>query len=194
MREEKGVIPSYGFLKWLADKYQFDLYAEHGFYNKECFDIESLSKEDFLQYASNFFGLAPSILIGRRKFRDYADARMLCYKFLCEKTLMSLREIGIMFGGRDHSTILHSRDEVSALMETDKKLEKRYADFCAFLGVDTKPTSIKTINQFDKEKKSLQRMSDRTIYLVGGKVLRVCKPKQDPFQKEEVEPQRAEIS
>jgi chromosomal replication initiator protein len=45
--------------------------------------------------------------------------------YLCKKwTKQSLRTIGIDFGGRDYSTVIHSCKKVESDLETDIQLQK----------------------------------------------------------------------
>jgi chromosomal replication initiator protein len=41
---------------------------------------------------------------------------------LREDTELSLSEVGSLFGGRDHSTVLHSCEKVAADLEKDDRL------------------------------------------------------------------------
>ena len=192
MREEKGVIPSYGFLKWLADKHNFDLYAEHGAYLESNGMVGiMIDLSDMIRYTAEFFGVSAEDIKSKSRKREFVIPRQFCFKLLRDNTNITLGDIGLAFGGRDHSTVIHGSDTISDLIEVDKSIKMNYDNFTKYMGAKIENSG----NSNDKEKKSLQRMSDRTIYLVGGKVLKVCKPKQDPFiKKEEAEPQRAKVS
>ena len=45
-----------------------------------------------------------------------------------ELTNHSLPEIGAMFGGRDHTTVLHACRKVQALRESDNKCAEDYSN------------------------------------------------------------------
>lgn len=56
-----------------------------------------------------------------------ARVRMIGY-WLCKKyTQQSLKSIGRIFGGRDHTTILHGADKIERLRLTDEKLAEDLA-------------------------------------------------------------------
>jgi chromosomal replication initiator protein len=60
-------------------------------------------------------------------------ARGLAILLARRLTPLSLLQIGAYFGGRDHSTILHSYHKTSALLETDTQLACLYRDCLAAL-------------------------------------------------------------
>jgi chromosomal replication initiator protein len=43
--------------------------------------------------------------------------------YLCrENTDLSLPKIGVAFGGRDHTTVIHAVDKIKTLMRSDKQV------------------------------------------------------------------------
>lgn len=57
--------------------------------------------------------------------REIVQARQLAMYFAKELTNQSLKTIGFHFGGRDHSTVIHSLQTVSNLMATDRDFNKQ---------------------------------------------------------------------
>ena len=47
------------------------------------------------------------------------NARQIAMYLIRRMTNMSLKDIGKSFGGRDHTTVLHSLDKVEAQMRSD---------------------------------------------------------------------------
>jgi len=56
--------------------------------------------------------------------KELAYARHLTMNLINTRTKILLREIGDMFGGRTHATVLHSCDAAKDLIETDKKFNE----------------------------------------------------------------------
>ena len=68
-------------------------------------------------------------LLSKRRFRSIVEARAMCYAWLREHTELSLLEIGSLFGGKDHSTVInglkldeHLRDWSKGYAKMRKKL------------------------------------------------------------------------
>jgi chromosomal replication initiator protein len=60
--------------------------------------------------------------------RYICEARQIAMTIMKEKTKMSLKDIGIFFGGRDHSTVIHAKRTVLNLCETNKVFRKKFLD------------------------------------------------------------------
>jgi chromosomal replication initiation ATPase DnaA len=60
-------------------------------------------------------GFPADLLIGRSRKTELVTARFICMVTIKRFSKMSLKNIGIVFG-RDHSTVIHARDEVNYWM------------------------------------------------------------------------------
>jgi len=70
-----------------------------------------------------YFGLKIDDLKAKKRTREVTFPRQIAM-FLCrELTDLSLPKIGEAFGGRDHTTVMHSYDKVSSDLETDESLQ-----------------------------------------------------------------------
>lgn len=82
-----------------------------------------LALEEICLIVLSFFpGITLDDLKGSRRKREFIVPRQLCIFFVHEanKGTMSLKKIGHWFGGRDHSTVIHSKDAVQDQVDTDK--------------------------------------------------------------------------
>ncbi|MDR1233615.1 MAG: chromosomal replication initiator protein DnaA [Holosporales bacterium] len=78
-----------------------------------------------------YYGVKLSDLNSSRRHKAVATARQIAM-YLCKNlTTKSLPEIGKSFGGKDHSTVIHSVKKVKELVDTDRT-------FCADLEILTK--------------------------------------------------------
>ena len=77
-------------------------------------------------------GVSVSEMKGPRRFRTISRARWACFVLARELTDMSLPEIGLWFGGLDHTSVLHglknwpkkaTLEQVSALDRAREKVE-----------------------------------------------------------------------
>jgi|SRR6185369_6156278 len=69
---------------------------------------------------------------GRGK-REQAEARQIAMVLAHELTMLSMVDIGVAFGWRDHSTVVHAIGAVEHRCANDPDLRKRLADLRALL-------------------------------------------------------------
>jgi len=68
----------------------------------------------------NYFELLPGSCQFKTRKREIVQARQVSMYFAKMLTKLSLTNIGMMIGGKDHSTVLHAMRTVKNLIETDK--------------------------------------------------------------------------
>jgi len=93
---------------------------------REIFDqkrIRQVTAELIMQTVSDYYGLTISDLTGPTRKREITVPRQIAMYLTREMTGMSLPQIGTVFGGRDHTTVLHSYKTVEAGMKTNPTLE-----------------------------------------------------------------------
>mgnify|MGYP000392109692 CR=1 FL=1 len=56
--------------------------------------------------------------------REYAEPRQVAMYLLSKYTTMTLKSIGNMFGGRDHSTVIHAQKAVESALYLDAYKDK----------------------------------------------------------------------
>jgi len=83
----------------------------------------NLSIETIQKAVAEFFSLSISDLKGKKRTQKIVYPRQLAM-FICrEITDYSTTEIGEAFGGRDHTTVMHSIDKIKGLLLTDPTLD-----------------------------------------------------------------------
>jgi chromosomal replication initiator protein len=81
---------------------------------------EELISIDLVQkVVSTYFNMKISDLKVRRKYKGYVIPRQIAMYLSRKLTNASLLEIGEKFGGKDHSTVLHSIKKVEEKMVKD---------------------------------------------------------------------------
>ncbi|MFQ5447228.1 MAG: chromosomal replication initiator protein DnaA [Saprospiraceae bacterium] len=85
--------------------------------------VTQINKEITLEFIKNlvadYFDVPVDKLGGKTRKRQFVIARQLSMYLAKNLTDKSLKAIGEMFGGRDHSTVIYSIKTVQDLMETD---------------------------------------------------------------------------
>jgi chromosomal replication initiator protein len=84
---------------------------------------------------TDFYGVRLSELLSKKRTRSVAIPRQVCMYLARSKTHHSLEEIGLYFGGRDHTTVLHALRAVGKRRAEDAQfdavvgtLERRLSD------------------------------------------------------------------
>ena len=93
---------------------------------KDIFDqrkVKQITAELIMQTVTDYYGLTMGDLTGPTRRREITVPRQIAMYLTREMTGMSLPQIGTVFGGRDHTTVLHSCKTVEANMtqNTDVK-------------------------------------------------------------------------
>lgn len=78
--------------------------------------------EDILRIVSRHYKVPRNELLSARRSRDVVRPRQIAMFLAKALTSRSLPEIGRRFGGRDHTTVLHSVRKVEQLMKDDGEL------------------------------------------------------------------------
>ena len=82
--------------------------------------------EHIQEIVAQHFGLSVDALRGKTRKQEIALARMIAMALATDLTNNSLKRIGQLFGGRDHSTVIHARDTIRKLQETDALVRENY--------------------------------------------------------------------
>ena len=77
------------------------------------------SAEVITEYLCKYYNMDTSVLYSQSRSRDVVNARNIAMYLIRRMTNLSLVDIGKKFGGRDHSTVLHSLDNVEQKMRSD---------------------------------------------------------------------------
>lgn len=79
----------------------------------------NLSIEEIQRIVCDYYGIDEDRVRARTRKREVVRARQVAMYFSKEFTSHSLKTIGLHFGGRDHSTVIHANKTVDDQIETD---------------------------------------------------------------------------
>ena len=80
--------------------------------------------QDIQQKVGEFYGLKLEDFKARKRTKAVAFPRQVAMYLSRELTDFSLPKIGEAFGGRDHTTVIHAHEKISAQLEQDQELYK----------------------------------------------------------------------
>ena len=96
---------------------------------QKCSDIIKPKKqrggsfEAIIEVVAENFNVAKHDILGKRRTKNIATARQVAMMITRRVLGTSYPEIGLFFGGRDHSTVIHAVKTVSDKMEADSNLK-----------------------------------------------------------------------
>jgi len=78
-----------------------------------------------LKTVADFFDVSEKSLTGKRRTASVVLPRQVGMYILRELTSLSLKEIGLKFDRRDHTTVLHAYDKISRMIKEDKEFSNK---------------------------------------------------------------------
>ena len=65
-----------------------------------------------MKVVSRYYDISPDQLVTKKRSRDISHPRQVAMYLCRELTDMSLPKIGQVFGGRDHTTVMHACEKI----------------------------------------------------------------------------------
>ncbi len=84
-------------------------------------NTREISIEYIQKLVCDYFTIPVEHVKSKTRKREIVQARQISMFYAKDLTKSSLKTIGMHFGGRDHSTVIHACQTVNDLIETDKK-------------------------------------------------------------------------
>lgn len=84
----------------------------------------ALSIEQIQKFVSDHFGIPDDMLRAKTRKKEIANARQIAMYFCKNFTENSLKTIGLHFGGRDHTTVIHAITTVEKELKNDKQMKE----------------------------------------------------------------------
>ena len=88
-------------------------------------DADTNSPDRILSAVSERFGVRPESLVGKRRTQAIALPRQVAMYLMRHLTELSLVEIGRVFGGRDHSTVIHACRQVAERIQNEESFRDK---------------------------------------------------------------------
>lgn len=89
---------------------------------------EIITMERIAENVCVYFNISKEDLLGKKKNKEIVLPRQVCVYLINEFLSVPLTTIGEFFGGRNHTTIMYSRDKVSNLIKENSSVEKQIKD------------------------------------------------------------------
>ncbi|MBQ8430368.1 MAG: chromosomal replication initiator protein DnaA [Clostridia bacterium] len=141
---QEGYIVESNVIDYIAQKYDINIREMEGILSKVVFyasllgkgsatmddayealrdvnepEAEKIDAEKIISTVCEFFKVSKEELIGKKKNKEIVEPRQVCIYLINDMLDIPLTAIGTIFGGRDHTTIMHARDKISANIKTN---------------------------------------------------------------------------
>ena len=90
-------------------------------------DDRPLTMDDIIETVCNHFNVSTSSVAGRSRKREFVVARQVSMYLAQKYTKMPSSRIGKLIGGRDHSTVIHSCNQVEERLKIDMRFNDEVA-------------------------------------------------------------------
>ncbi|MDE5666976.1 MAG: chromosomal replication initiator protein DnaA, partial [Clostridia bacterium] len=89
---------------------------------------EEITSSTIINAVTTYYNITKADLLGKSKKKEIVIPRQICCYLMCELLSLPLISIGKELGGRDHTTILYSRDKVDDMCRVNDKIAKDVDD------------------------------------------------------------------
>lgn len=89
---------------------------------------DTIDASDIVDAVCKYFKLTPTDIFSKKKTKNVVEPRMIAIYLITELLPMPLVQIGELFGGRDHTTIIHARDKISEEIKLNTRVKITVAD------------------------------------------------------------------
>ena len=122
IREMEGMLSKVFFFATLMGKKSASMEdAKEAFKEDLIEKEEKLSPDVIINKVCSYFGISQAEITGKKKNKEVVEPRMIAIYLIDDMLDIPLVTIGKLFGGRDHTTIMHARDKITDLMKKDNK-------------------------------------------------------------------------
>lgn len=89
---------------------------------------ETITSDKIISGICSFYKITKDKLLGKSKKKELVIPRQICAYLMCEIMNIPLVSIGEALGGRDHTTVIHSREKVTNLIKVNDRVAKEVED------------------------------------------------------------------
>ena len=86
------------------------------------FQKEKITIKNIQKLVAEYFNIKISDMLSKQRTRSISQPRQIAMALVKKLTNHSLSEIGLAFGGKDHTTVLHACRKIKELSEKNKKI------------------------------------------------------------------------
>ncbi len=123
IREMEGMLSKVFFFATLMGKKSASMEDAKEAFKEDMFEKqEKITPENIVKKVCEYFGITENEITGKKRNKEIVEPRMIAIYLIDDLLGIPLVSIGKIFGARDHTTIMHSRDKISEQIKKDNKL------------------------------------------------------------------------
>jgi len=89
---------------------------------------EVMTTTNIINTVCSFYSVSKNDLLGKKRNKELVEPRQICIYLITELMNVPLMTIGQAMGGRDHTTIMHARDKIAELIQTNPRIATEVGD------------------------------------------------------------------
>jgi len=89
---------------------------------------DSIDTSDIVGAVCKYYKISTEDLFSKKKTKNLVEPRMVAIYLITELLPTPLVQIGEIFGGRDHTTIIHARDKITDEIKVNPRIRITVAD------------------------------------------------------------------
>ena len=89
---------------------------------------EEVTSDTIIRAVCNYYSITKADVLGKNKRQEFVRARQVCTYLMCDMLSLPLVNVGKVMGGRDHATVIHSRNKITELMRVNDTIRKEVND------------------------------------------------------------------
>lgn len=122
IREMEGMLSKVFFYATLMGKRTASIEDAQQAFKEDLIEKEQrLTPEKIINEVCAYFEISQAEITGKKKNKEIVEPRMIAIYLIDDMLDIPLVTIGKLFGGRDHTTVMHARDKIAEMIKKDNK-------------------------------------------------------------------------
>ena len=133
IREMEGVLTKVMFLSKLYERKVDRAICQEALKDYRVQECDEITVDEIVDCTCKYYNANKADVLGKKKNKEVVTPRQVAIYLINEFMNIPLAAIGEYFGGREHTTIMHARDKISAQIATDPKIKTAENDIKAMI-------------------------------------------------------------
>ena len=84
---------------------------------------QNLTSDRIIDCVCKYYNVARNDLLGKKKNKEVVEPRQIAMYIILEMLALPLTSVGQIFGGKDHTTVIHAREKVADLIKNNNRVK-----------------------------------------------------------------------
>lgn len=133
IREMEGVLTKVIFLSKLYERKVDLAICQEALNDYRVQECDEITADEIIDCTCRYFNVPKADVVGKKKNKEVVEPRQIAIYLITELMTIPLTSIGELFGGREHTTVMHARDKISAVVVSDSKTRTAVNDIKAMV-------------------------------------------------------------